>query len=693
MENEAGKSKNELNKGNNNEIENHLERNEASINNNKHKEIIINEGELMILNQKIAKIKNNNIYILFFITEFGLIFILGIIVLFLYIIPEYHSVKIFTSKKANTPFDPNYIPKIFIHTTDIHITLNRPHRLDGSSIFLSSLYEYNPDFFILTGDYVDNFKKNSRLGTQNMEDWKIYNTAIRKKMSNFPIIDISGNHDLWGVSSATSESNNFLKNSNMFSISNVKNDDDFFLKKVRMFGLTFLLLNDYRFPVIRPPYGTESHITKKQLDILENMIDNLEEEDCIILSHFPVDNAILTKSSKGNYFEDIISKKKVGYIFTGHHHPKTVKLVHHGSEGGLEFCTSSAFDKKRAGLITIDNDNLIYHEVYIPYYGSKPLFFIIYPVPNEQVSSHHIFNLNNFEIRVISYVQDNNIILKIEGDIKGNLNYIRTLTNGAHLYSYPVNLPNGSYKIHIYDESGYSCDIKTEFTIGSKFKGKSEKYIIRIRFLLGIRFLLIPFWLILFIIVFPFFPELNLNIVKNMENYIGGNVDIKIKKGLFYLYLFVLSPFFLRLRFQQISKILKYSIFISFLYPLVLPIHFISQFDGKIGYIFFIFYVIGNNKVSYEHWALQMTFMFYATIILPFILFASGKNYYKKYSKNILIINSIITIIVFITGLIINFLTIGQSLDLVFLFFTTAFIIILLINSVLFIKFYKIFNI
>ena len=102
----------------------------------------------------------------------------------------------------------------------------------------------------------------------------------------------------------------------------------------------------------------ETNINKKQLDILENVIDNLKEEECYILSHYPVDRALLTKSSKGNYFEDIISNKNVGFIFTGHQHPNKVNIIHHGSKGGLEFCTSSAFDKKRAGLITIDNNNL-----------------------------------------------------------------------------------------------------------------------------------------------------------------------------------------------------------------------------------------------------------------------------------------------------------------------------------------------
>ena len=105
----------------------------------------------------------------------------------------------------------------------------------------------------------------------------------------------------------------------------------------------------------------------------------------------------------------VISNKKVYAIFTGHEHPSEVKIIHHSSEGGLEFCTASAFDKKKAGLVTLDNGNLVYHEVYIPNYGSKPLFFLSYPTPNEQISSHHYFNTKNFEIRVISYVSDVNI--------------------------------------------------------------------------------------------------------------------------------------------------------------------------------------------------------------------------------------------------------------------------------------------
>ena len=142
---------------------------------------------------------------------------------------------------------------------------------------------------------------------------------------------MAGNHDMWEVDSVTSKKNNFLDNSFMFNRINVKNEKDFFIKKIIYSGITFILLNDYRFPVIRPPYGVDSHTNKKQLDILEEMIDNLEDDNAILLSHYPVDRVLLTKSSKGHTFNEIVSNKKIGFIFTGHQHPKTVQIVHHSN--------------------------------------------------------------------------------------------------------------------------------------------------------------------------------------------------------------------------------------------------------------------------------------------------------------------------------------------------------------------------
>ena len=74
----------------------------------------------------------------------------------------------------------------------------------------------------------------------------------------------------------------------------------------------------------------------------------------------------------------------------------------------------------------------------IPYYGSKPLFFLTYPIPCDQISSHHIFNTNNFDIKVIAYIREQNIKLKIERDINDYLLYDHTLKNGALLFKLHV---------------------------------------------------------------------------------------------------------------------------------------------------------------------------------------------------------------------------------------------------------------
>ena len=632
------------------------------------------------------ELKNEINKIYFFISEFGFIFILGLILLILYLLPQYHSAKTFTSKKSNALFDIDYTPKIFIHITDIHISVSSDKKLDGSLIFLTTLVEYKPDCFLMTGDLVDNFIH--MMGGQNLDEWKIYNNTVRNLLFKYSVIDVSGNHDLWAVEKPTSKSNNFLDYSFMFNRNNIKNEDNFFFKKIQKFGMNFILLNDYRFPVIRPPYGVESHTNKNQLDKLENYINNLKDEECILLSHYQVDRVLLTKSSSGKSYEDIISNKKISFLFTGHLHPKNVQIIHHGSEGGLEFCTPSTFDNKKAGLITIDNDNLIYHEVYIPYLGKKTLFFLTYPVPNEQISSHHIFNLNNFEIRVISYAPDKNIKLKIEGDVNGDLHYVKTLDNGAFLYSYPVNLPNGEYEIHIYDISGYSCNITNKFTIGEKYKGQKEKFAFKTNFHLVARFMLIPFWIFLFIIIIPLFPKLNLKIVKNIEYCLQGKKNRDINIFLFFIYLIIFSPFFFRLRFQETNKFLKYTIFIFFIYPLILPIHFSLNFDGVIGYSFFVFYVTKYN-VIYEHWALQMTFIFYVGIIFPFVFFISGKKYYEKGSIIIIRINIVTALVFFTIAFIFNFKAVCQSISLGYLFFTPAYIIIWIILLIFGINLYK----
>ena len=203
-----------------------------------------------------------------------------------------------------------------------------------------SLMKYNPDIFLLTRDCVDNLKKGEKMGMQNLEDWKIYNETIISYLKEkcFRVLDVSGNHDQWAVDTFDSKENNFLDNSFIYNRTNVKNESDFFVRKMKLninnTELTFLLLNEYTFPVYRPQYGIDSHLTVKQLDLLENTVNSMEEKDIFILSHYPVDRGWLLKSIKGNTFQEIVSNEKIYAIFTGHEHPSSLRIIHRDEKGG-----------------------------------------------------------------------------------------------------------------------------------------------------------------------------------------------------------------------------------------------------------------------------------------------------------------------------------------------------------------------
>ena len=651
-------------------------------------------NEFITKNQINKKDFYNEIKIIpYFASEFGLFIIILLIVLLFFLIPQYHSGKLFHSKKLNIPFDTNYIPKILFHLTDIHVSHNLPKKCNGSFIFLTSFIEYKPDLILTTGDIVDNYEGDrigSRVGSQWLEDWEIYNNTVRNLISKYPVIDVAGNHDVWALDSATSKDNLFLDYSFMFNRENVKSEDDFIIKKVKMLGLTFILFNDYRFPIPHPPYGLDVHTSKHQLDLLENMIDNLEEgEECYILSHYNVDRVWYIKSSKGNDFYDIISNKKVAGLFTGHEHPEQVNINHHGEEGGLEYCTSSPYNNQRSGLITIDNGNLIYHDTYIPSPDKRPLFFMTYPVPNNQVSSHHIFNLKNFEIRVLSYVTDRNVTLKVEGDLNDELKYVTTLKNGAILYSLKVNnMKNGHYNIHVYDEKRELCDISRNFVVGDSYQGQREKAVKNHRAYLFLRLSSIPMLIFLFIIIFPYKFNKSIDLIENLENFIEGKKYKYISTYLIYLYLIILSPFILRNRFIKLNKFCRYSIFILSLYPIFLPIHFFNRINGKIGFAFNVFIVIGSS-IKYEHWAMQMSYIYYLSIIIPNVFYLTCINDNAKDEKSFKIIyyfNLVFSYIALALALVINFTSMAQSLSLGYLFIS-PYIIIIVVSKIIAHKF------
>ena len=108
---------------------------------------------------------------------------------------------------------------------------------------------------------------------------------------------------------------------------------------------------------------------------------------------------------------------------------------------------------------------------------------------------------------------------------------------------------------------------------------------------------------------------------------------------------------------------------------------------GKVGYVFLVF-VYCDKKVHYEHWAVQMSLLYYGTTLFPFILFASGKKYYSKNTKIIIIINAILSIVLLCLSFFITFYNVNQSISFVYLFYSTAFVYVFIILLILFIIYF-----
>ena len=361
-------------------------------------------------------------------------------------------------------------------------------------------------------------------------------------------------------------------------------------------------------------------------------------------------------------------------------------IIHHG-QGAVEFCSPAPFRSKAQGLITIDNDQMVYNSVKIEKKGERPLFFMSYPIPKEQISSHHTFNYKNSEIRIISYA-GKNVNLRVTGDINGKMEFKKKLPNGAYLYTFPINLPYGNYTINV---KGDGCNITREFVIANEFTGYYERSICYLRSFLILRVLSIPFFIGIMTIIFPWGG--NIKLAKNVEKIIEGNTIQNFscfQHLIFILKLILFSPFIMRERYKLIDFSSKIYMLIFTLYPLILPNHIFKPVYGVHGYSFFCFIVIGN-RIQFEESALQFTFGYYLSIIYIHVVYLAGMKYYNsyRYSRLIYIIN-VSLIFLFWTGAIfLNIRFIGESIWWPYLFLTPIYAVIpIILKIIIFCKTY-----
>ena len=255
------------------------------------------------------------------------------------------------------------------------------------------------------------------------------------------------------------------------------------------------------------------------------------------------------------------------------------------------------------------------------------------------------------------------------------------LNNEVELYTFPINLKEGIYKINVY---GDGCDITTEFTIGDKCKGLLELSIRHPRGFLVLRFSSIPVVITLYIIIFPFYFK-NLKLVENIENYIEGKGK---RPNYLWFYLVFLGPFISRVRYMKVNKKCRIIFFLLTLYPLILPNYLFKNIYGMKGFSFNVFIVTGK-RLQFEDWALQMTYVFYGGVALQNAFYLSGLKYYNKEKENKIIFwfnflftNSFYGFVQFI-----NIRYVGESIKWPYLIVTPSFCIIWLIMKILIYKY------
>ena len=465
---------------------------------------------------------------------------------------------------------------------------------------------------MITGDLGDNYKKKHfpKVGKQYYKDWRLYKNLLENEFYNETVIDIAGNHDMFGIISPLNKNFGFLDCSFSFNRNNTKSLEDFYVKTEKIKGLNFILVNPFIFPVVHPPYGFYPHTSKKLLDKLEKTINEIGE--CIILVHFPIDFFWWKKSSNGKTFGKLMKNKNIQYIFSGHTHPSDFQIKHH-EKGGLEFIGTSTKKQKSFGVVTIDNGRLAYNLLEYKKENYEK-YFMTHPIPDDQIASAQIFNEKNTEIRIISYDEEINNNLTVSGDFNGKMIYQRDLENGMKLYSMPLNITkDGKYKIEV---NGPNCKIKRKFYIGQKYKNKKEVKALSKAFfrLLFVSVAIILFFL--FIIVFPIkFIDFQF-----IDDWICGLNEDKC----YWPQAIFLCPLILNYRINTNNPIyVRIILFFFLIYSLTLPFHFFEPIDGHTGYSFFC-YILIKGKVIFEEWSIFFNNFYYWGVISPVALVLSS---------------------------------------------------------------------
>lgn len=519
--------------------------------------------------------------------------------------------EIYSLNSEITPFNKSQIPVVFMHLTDLHIN----HVINSTIINFNSaakiINQIKPNFNIITGDLADNFPSDSkpRYGYQIPQDFEMYKNVLRL-ISDFPRIEMDGNHDLFGVFDYNSKKSVDPKPS--FSEYRVSSTSYLIGRK----NYTFITMNPFIFPSPHPPFIFYAHPSTEFLDRLEEVLSSIPKENEIIaLSHFPMYLWNFGhKSSRKFGFNQIMKSGRIKLFINGHLHPDKPCIQHHkdpnnpNRNGLLEIVGADLRQHHKIAICVIDNERFSYHSIDVT--SEQKLAFITNPLPDEILSSHQIFNEKNTFLRVISYQEEKPTILA-SGDVQGELECNKTDT--FWLCQTPMNLEYGKHSITL------TGDLKQtiHFTIGDHIPSfKEDVYqFYTSRYIIYYVLLSILYALLAFIIIpFPVHKQFE----EKYELWING-VDPE-NTGMWLLSIF--GGFYcVKMRISNLPIVLRVFLLIALIWPLFLPIMWMS-IQGHFGFIWLWGFVC---DWTFRHgvWAQYLTLTYLTFILLPITLLCS----------------------------------------------------------------------
>ena len=510
-----------------------------------------------------------------------------------FVIPETVKSGAIESAQIERPWNDDEDPVIVGHVTDVHINAIEPEDNYQLRLALENYGRWNLDQLVITGDLVDNWGDRTfgQYGHQYLPDFEMYKSITDKfyeKMKH--VIELAGNHDVFGLHEYDSPNNHFLKYTRFFSRSPGSRIQEFWASPIEIHDAIVVALNPHRFPTPHAKFDFWVRQTSEILDFVESALKKAQEmarksdgrtKPIIVACHYPMKFWIMRNmvSSSGLTFEQIMENSGAALYISGHVHPTHVQYAHH--RGFLEVVGQDLKEHAGYSFITIDNGRPYHHTYKIT---EVPPVILTHPLPAQLLTKNVPFCEKSTAIRLIA--MNDSLNIQVKGVVEGKMKCIRRLKNGAYLYSYPLEkLENGFHTIE------FDGDWKGEvdFYVGTQLRSFLEEEYAPVKSLIIV-------YVILVVVVC-----LNILILLPCQSVVHIELTDRIQ----------MLPGWLR-------GILIFGLFA----PFVVPIAFVN-IEGHLGFTFWYGYYADFTFI-YDMWGQIICMVYEAGVVLSSALFAAS---------------------------------------------------------------------